>query len=158
MPHFVSLQLQHFPKKILKQKYRPSLNIFDTIILNIDKKDNNTPEVTNKRLLEQEFDKAPFLARHEEDSSKVHEFYCGDTSELQKELEKVEKESNQNMDADSSDSDEESLRSEINGENIPSDSLSSESDDGYIPSDAKIYKQMIDWQRAGDINSNLNNP
>ena len=83
-------------------------------MLDIDKQDNNTPEVTHKSLLEQEFEKAPFLAWYEEKSSEVDEFYCGDTSKLQKELEKIEKEFNQNMDSDSSDSDEESLSSESN--------------------------------------------
>ena len=56
------------------------------------------------------------------------------------------------MGSDSSDSDEESLCSESNDEEISSDSFCSEIDDEYIPSDAKIYKKMIDWQRAGDIN------
>ena len=62
------------------------------------------------------------------------------------------------MDSDSSESDEESLNSESNDNNIPSDSLSSESNDEYITFDAKIYKQMIDLQRAGDKHSNFDNP
>ena len=62
------------------------------------------------------------------------------------------------MDSDSSDSDKKYLSSESDNENILYDYLSSESDDKYIPNDAKIYKKIIGWQIAGDINSNLNNP
>ena len=75
-------------------------------MLDIDKQENKTHEVTNKSLLEQKIDNVPFLARYEEESSEVDDFYCGNTSKIHKELDKIEKEFNQNMDSDSSESDE----------------------------------------------------
>ena len=98
----------------------------------------------NKSLLEKEFDTEACIANYEEESSMVDDFYYGDTSELQAELDKIEMEFSQNIDSDSSVLDTESLGSARNEERTPSQ--------------AKIYKQMMESQREVDRNYNLNNP
>ena len=55
------------PKKESEPEIQAFSQYVDKIIRNIDKQENTTSVVTNKRILEQEFDKAQFLARYEED-------------------------------------------------------------------------------------------
>ena len=68
-------------------------------MIDIDEQEKYTEEVI-KIPLEQEFYKAPFLNGYEDDSSEI-----GNISELQIELDKIEEEFSQNLNAYFSDSD-----------------------------------------------------